>query len=413
VVLAALLVIGVAGIRSFDDPDPAPTARLSSQDVERIARRVERLRGLRFTKPIRPLFLDREQAVELLERAGRREYPVRERLIDEETAKLLGLLEPQDSVSDVLKRVDQEQVLGFYDDRSKRLAVIRDAGVGRPLLELTLAHELLHALEDQRFDLDMREGVRDDEAIAIASLAEGSATAVMTDYAAKHLRLGDVLSIADVPEDAGLPEWIERQLLFPYLAGEEFVSVLRGESGDWGAVDSVYRFRRPRTSEQVIHPRRFAAGEGARPVADPDLRPLLGPGWRRLRHTSVGEFDVQMLLHMNNAPRAAAGAAGWGGGRFELWRRDAGDSKCAAPCVRADLAWIRLRWDTEADRAEAEAALREAFERGLKAESLPGAEDTRAWSSRGGTIALRGAGRETTVVLVPDSALAARVLAAR
>jgi hypothetical protein len=85
------------------------------------------------------MFLDRDQAVELLERAGRREYPLRDQVIDEETAKLLGLLKPSDSVSDVLKRVDQEQVLGFYDDGSKRLAVIRDAGVSRPLLELTLA----------------------------------------------------------------------------------------------------------------------------------------------------------------------------------------------------------------------------------------------------------------------------------
>jgi hypothetical protein len=93
------------------------------------------------------------------------------------------------------------------------------------------------------------------------------------------------------------------------------VSVLRGDSGDWGAVDSMYRFRRPRTSEQVIHPRKFAAGEGALPVAVPDLGAVLGPGWRRLWRTSVGEFDVQMLLHMNRAPRAAAGAAGWGGGR--------------------------------------------------------------------------------------------------
>ena len=408
-VLAALLAIAVAGIRSFEDPPSAPTASLSSRDVDRVARRVERLRGLRFTKPIRPLFLDRDQAVELLERAGRREYPLREQLIDEETAKLLGLLEPSDSMSNVLKRVDQEQVLGFYDDQSKRLVVIRDTGVSRPLLEVTLAHELLHALEDQRFGLDMREGVRDDEAIALASLAEGSATAVMADYAGKHLRLADVLSIADVPEDAGLPEWIERQLLFPYLAGEEFVSVLRGESGDWGAVDSVYRFRRPRTSEQVIHPRKFAAGEGALPVAAPDLGSVLGRGWRRLRRTSVGEFDVQMLLHMNHAPRAAAGAAGWGGGRFELWRRGGAASKCAAPCVNADLAWIRLRWDTDADRVEGEAALRQAFAKGLKAKVA----GRGAWSSRGGAIALRGRGRETTVVLAPEVALAARALAAR
>ena len=154
--------------------------------------------------------------------------------------------------------------------------------------------------------------------LAEASLAEGTATALMADYAAAHLGLADVLSIADTAQDAGLPEFIERQLLFPYLAGEEFVSVLRGESGEWDAVDSVYRFRRPRTTEQVIHPRKFAAGERAARVAVPDLR---REGWRRLQRSSLGEFDVQMLLALNDARRPAEAAAGWGGGRFELWRR--------------------------------------------------------------------------------------------
>lgn len=392
----------VAAVRSLDDPAPVPVARLTSKDVERIAHRVERLRGLRFTNPVRPLFLDRDEAVELLERAGRAEYPRRDQLIDEETAKLLGLLEPKDSLSQVLDRVDQEQVLGFYDDRAKRLVVIRDAGVSRPLLELTLAHELVHALEDQRFGLDMGEGVRDDEVLAEASLAEGTATALMTDYAAAHLGLADVLSIADVAQDAGLPEFIERQLLFPYLAGEELVSVLRGESRDWEAVDSVYRFRRPRTSEQVIHPRKFAAGEGAARVAVPDLRRA---GWRRLRRSSVGEFDVQMLLALNAAQRPAEAAAGWGGGRFELWRRPS--PGCRTPCVSADLAWLRLRWDTATDQAEAEIALGEAFEKGLRAR-LEGAG---TWASRGGAIALGRRGRETTIVFAPDKRLAAEALA--
>jgi hypothetical protein len=400
-----LLVVTVATVRSLDDPDPAPAARLTSKDVERIAHRVERLRGLRFEKPVRPLFLDRNEAVELLARAGRAEYPRRDQLIDEETAKLLGLLEPKDSLSQVLERIDQEQVLGFYDDRSKRLVVIRDPGVSRPLLELTLAHELVHALEDQRFGLDVGEGVRDDEVLAEASLAEGTATALMADYAAAHLGLADVLSIADTAQDAGLPEFIERQLLFPYLAGEEFVSVLRGESGDWDAVDSVYRFRRPRTSEQVIHPRKFAAGERGTRVTVPDLH---RDGWRRLQRSSAGEFDVQMLLALNDARRPAEAAAGWGGGRFELWRRDVA-GRCPAPCVRGDLAWLRLRWDTATDQAEAEIALGEAFEKGLGARI----EGAGMWASRGGAIALRRRGRETTIVFAPDKRLAAEALAAR
>jgi hypothetical protein len=363
--------------------------------VQRIADRVERLRDLRFTHPVQPLFLDRQAAVEVLERVGRREYPLRDQRIDEETAKLLGLLAPDASLTRVLERVDQEQVLGFYDDRARRLVVIRDAGAGRPLLELTLAHELVHALEDQRYGFDLPEGVRSDHVLAEAALAEGSATAVMADYAERHLRLADVLSVAEAAEDAAFPEYIERQLLFPYIAGEEFVSVLRGQTGGWAAVDSVYRFRRPRTTEQVIHPRRFAAGEDAARVPAPGLRSVLPKPWRRLRSTSVGEFDLQMLFKLNRAPRPAQAAAGWGGGRFELWRRPA--PGCAAPCTRADLAWIGLRWDSRAERAEGEAALRAAVAR---------------WRRRGGAVALTGSGVRTTVALAPDARTADAAVAA-
>jgi hypothetical protein len=405
-------VIAIAAVRSLDDPEPPPAARLSGADVERIANRVERLRELRFTKPVRPLFLDRSAAIEFMDRVGRRSYPLHEQRIDEEVAKLLGLLEREDSLSQVLGRIEQEQVLGFYEDRTRRLVVIRDAGDPRAVLELTLAHELVHALEDQRFDLDAGEGVRDDEVLAEAALAEGTATAVMAEYAERHLGLADLLSITDVAEEAEFPEWVERQLVFPYVAGEEFVSVLRGASGRWDPVDSVYRLRRPRTSEQVIHPRKFAAGEGGAPVGDPRLGRVLGPGWRRVDRSSVGEFDVQMILALNDAPRAAAAAKGWGGGRFELWRRDPG-GECAAPCVRADAAWIGLRWDSAAERREAEPALQRAVERGLKGRDAERAGAIRLWSSRGGTVALAGSGRRTTLVLAPDRALAARLLAGR
>ena len=403
-------MVATAAVRSFEDPAPSPAPRLEAQDVDRIAARVERLRDLRFTRPVKPLFLDRDDAVEVLARVGRREYPLREQRLDEEAAKLLGLLAPGASLSRVLERVDQEQVLGFYDDRSKRLVVIRDAGAGRALLELTLAHELVHALEDQRYDFDLPEGVRSDRVLAEAALAEGSATAVMADYAERHLRLGDLLSVAETAEGAAFPEYIERQLLFPYVAGQEFVSVLRGDTGSWAAVDSVYRLRRPRTTEQVIHPRRFAAGEDAARLPAPRLRSLLPEPWRRLRSTSVGEFDLQMLFKLNQAPRPARAAAGWGAGRFELWRRPA--PGCEAPCVRADLAWIGLRWDTPAERAEGETALRAALQRGLRARPAARAGRLELWRSRGGAIALAGSGVRTTVALAPDARTAGAAVVA-
>jgi hypothetical protein len=73
---------------------------------------------------------------------------------------------------------------------------------------------------------------------------------------------------------------------------------------------------------------------------------------------------------------------------------------------------MSLAWDTAADRTAAERSLAAAFRHGLGARRIGGRSGVRLWSSRGGVIAMSGAGRRTAIVLAPDSRTAARVLAA-
>ena len=390
------------------DPEPSPpAASFTAADVARVARRVEKLRGLRFERPVRPLFLGRDDAVALARRISRSEYSEAAQRVDEESLKLLGLLRPGTDLGAAVDSVEQDQVLGYYDDRSKRLVVIRDTGATRPLLEITLAHELVHALEDQRFGLDVPDGVPDDAALAESSLAEGTATALMVDYAIRYMDISDVLALASQSDSESLPPFLEKLLLFPYLEGEKFVNEFRGARKSWKPIDAIYRFRRPRSSEQILHPRDYALGEQAERVPAPPLARTLGPGWRRVRATALGEYDLRLLFDLVGGTRPAAAAQGWGGGRFELWRRGAPGDECEAPCVARDLGFIRVRWDTPADRAEAERQLVRVFEHGLHGTRLGG----RVWSSRGGVILMAGRGRETTVVFAPDARTGARVLA--
>ena len=97
--------------------------------------------------------------------------------------KLLGLLEPRVDLRDVSATVFGQGVAGYYDPRTKRLRIVRGAQTTNPFLEeITLAHELTHALEDQRFGLDLEDSSgSDDAALARLALVEGSATAVMFD----------------------------------------------------------------------------------------------------------------------------------------------------------------------------------------------------------------------------------------
>ncbi len=416
-------MIAVALVLDRQGPDHEPhgtaqaarraPASLTAAEVARIAHRVERIRRLRFERPVKPLFVGRSEAIRLQQAETAREYPAGGRAADEESLKLLGLMRPQDSLDKAVAAIEREQVLGFYDQRTKRLVVVRDRRASRPLLEITLAHELVHALEDQRFGLRVSGGPNDDSALALSTLAEGTATVVMAEYAVRYFGIDDALALFDASSDSEtkLPKYLEDTLLFPYEQGIEFVQQFRGGSGSWKALDNVIRFRRPVTAEQVIHIQKYATGE--RPVAlrVPDLGLVLGGGWQHLGSSSVGEVDLRELFAIvGRAPNDAA-AAGWGGGRFELWRRGAAGD-CASPCIARDAGALLLSWDTHSDRRAAERALGAAFPKGLRARKLGAREGVRLWSSRGGVIAMSGAGTNTEVVFAPDARTAARVLAA-
>lgn len=416
---ALLLLVSVASgcggwgrFERDDRPERATAAKKIS--VGPIIRRVERLRGLRFRRPLKITLATPSEAASLIRSASERDYARRDRLIDEEELKLLGLLAPSVNLGRVLRTITEDEILGFYDPRSKRLVVIRAKTDSRALQEITLAHELTHALEDQRFGIRRTEGFNDDRAAATEALFEGTATALMTDYADRFLDLGDLASILDdiAGTDVELPRFVERQLLFPYEQGESFVSTFR-ERGNWQAVDQVLRLRHPGSTEQIIHPEKYAIDERPAKVEVADLGRQLGRGWRRIDTTSVGEFDLDSLFVLVGKTKGGKAAAGWDGGRFELWRRKAaGDRPCKAPCVAADVALLRIAWDRPRDRGEGEQAFKRVFERGLRGRRLGGAR-VRAWSSRGGTIGMTGHGLRTNVVFTPNRSLGERLLSGR
>jgi hypothetical protein len=276
---------------------------------------------------------------------------------------------------------------------------------------MVLSHELTHALEDQRFGLRAG-GTNDDSALARSALAEGTATVVMAEYAVRYFGIDDALALFGSAQggDTKLPRYVEDTLIFPYEQGLEFVQAFRGERGSWKALDNVIRLRRPVTAEQVIHPDKYATDERAVSIRLPVLGPVLGSEWRRVGSSSVGEADLRELFKIVGRKPDPDAAAGWGGGRFELWSRRAAGN-CAAPCVARDVGAMLLSWDTLRDRRVAERALAAAFRKGLQARALGGGAGVQLWSSRGGVIAINGVGLRTAIAFAPDARTAARVLA--
>src|SRR5215213_8915701 len=300
-VLAALL-LGVWWLTDGGAEEPA-RARASAPapaPVAQIARRVEALRDLRFDSIPRPVEVTAAQArregLEDLDRS----YPEARRRADEQVLKLLGLIDPSVDLRKVSASVFSEGAAAYYDPRTKRMRTVRGAATGtRVLTEMVLAHELTHALEDQRFGLGLADqGGSDDAALARLALVEGSASELMYAYARRHFTpeetLGGVLGSAFADTES-LPGFLEAQLVFPYTGGQAFVAALRERAGGrWTLVDLADRTRPPVSTEQVLHPGKWVAFEPPVRVRT-GAAEVLGAGWTRAGHGTLGEFATREL----------------------------------------------------------------------------------------------------------------------
>ncbi len=419
-VLACLLAALVAGglLLGGSGGSASPTGeaeRISAARIRLVERRVETLRGLRFRRPV---------PVKVISAAAARRYglaeeeraaqPERERAAVE-VEKLLGLLAPGVDVDEVTSAIYGEQVAGFYDTRRERLMLVRGAGVD----EVTLAHELTHALEDQHFDLDhvgkrRQERLSDDAAGAYTALVEGTATEVMVRYMLRYPdaapSLGDALgSLAASTSGTPLPPYVMRSLLFPYLRGQEYVAALRHGGESWALVNNALRYRTPISTAEVIEPDRWLRVQRPRAVARP-LAPLgvLGRGWRRASGSTFGQFETTQLLYASSGQAGAARvAAGWEGGRYELWRRGVWDAdegaSCREPCRVRDA--LVLAW--RMDRQRAAGQLAEALAAWLRGRLHASPDGHGGWRLPDGTAAVAGArGLDVRVALAPTTALA-------
>jgi hypothetical protein len=404
VVLGALL-LGLWVLTEGGEEEAAPAAAPRTAPVDVIAARVEALRGLEFDRVPEPVAVTPEQAV----REGLEDfdetYPPKERRADEELLKLLGLVEPDVDLRDISATTFSQGVAGYYDPRTERLRTVTGAATGtRVMAEMVLAHELTHALEDQRFDLNLEDfSGSDDAQLARLALIEGSASALMYRYVESHFTaeelIGGVLGSAFAPT-GDLPAFLQAQLIFPYTRGEEFVTeLLERARGRWDLVDLAARTRPPASTEQVMHPERYLEADAPERVRF-DLRGVLGEGYERVDAGTLGEMQTREVLIEAGGGGSSDAAAGWGGDRYELWQpRDLED--CEAPCRRADVLVMRWVWDTPADADEFEQKLRQWVRDGLG----PRAD--------GSGVTVARAGGAVTLALAPDAQTARRAAAAR
>ncbi len=309
--------------------DPAMSSKESKQ-VARTLERVVQIRGLDATKAVPGVKLDRDQLVARVKEKALREYPPEQLRREGQLLQILGFAPTTFDYLGEMMKLLEAQLEGFYEPKNGTMYLAADLHGDQA--KATLAHELVHALQDQHWDLKTRSQYRPgkgDESMALACLAEGDATSAMLDYI-----LAPAKSALDMPDDmlrelmksgmnmgdvATVPHILKTTLIAPYSEGLAFVQQLRRKGG-WAAVDKAWG-KTPTTTEQILHVDKWEAGEGPMNVAVPSAQ-ALGDDWKKDDEDSFGELGFALAFaEWMDADDARVAAAGWGGDRSAVYTK--------------------------------------------------------------------------------------------
>lgn len=339
---------GSGAASAAGDPVPPTDGRNRGTTVSELEAFVAKARGLPFKQPVKVTLLsDRDfrarLAAEMAEE--RTEEDIADTKVLGRVLVALGLL---DKGVDVLKAIEalySASVLGYYDPEADELFV-RGMDLDKVSVRSTLVHELTHALQDQHFELH-RPGLDkldDESATGFQGLVEGDAVRVenlyLTTLTLEEQKRGEREQFEQAGGGGSAPPEILVQLVvFPYQVGPSFVAAVFAAGGQ-RRLDEAF-VAPPLTTEHLLHPERFLAGELGAPVTAP---PGDGP---EVDAGVMGELVLRLLLASELPPsRAAIASTGWGGDRYVAW-----DSR-GRTCVRTAVVA-----DTENDRRELRSAL--------------------------------------------------------
>lgn len=390
-VAALCVATAVAGCNR--NRDSATSGGPYADKVADAVPRIEKATGLKFKSPPRVETRSPAEVRQFLERMFAESQGAQDLAAKSAVYKRLGLLPDTLDVRKLYVDLLTEQIVGFYDPKTKVLYVVN--GAPREAVGVVVAHELIHALQDQYFNLDSLQSVQgdDDRVAAGQAVMEGQATyeqinAMLGNDAASRIpggwdRVRQMIreQQSSMPVFASAPMVIQEGLIFPYLSGAEFTRRFKEHHPGQVPYGDM-----PQSTEQILH-------EGAYfgPQRDAPLRVVLPPlagGARATYENDLGEFETRLLLfqHLRDQNGAIRGAAGWGGDRYALVSTPRGEG----------LVWVTV-WDTPVDAAEFNDMLGQVVERRYATRAAPAATAGATPGSGAATRSHTAAGRTVAV----------------
>lgn len=322
-----------------ESPEPAaasPAVDTSALDeqIRAIAATVEQMREMEFERLPEPTFMTEEEIADRVDDLLA-EYTDEEADLDKRLLVALGAMDPDDDLRELYREALSEQVAGLYDPETEELVVVAtpDEEPLGPLGEITLVHELGHALLDQVIGLpdageEVDEG-EEDRALAAQAVVEGDATLLMLVHAQRELSAEEQFELLEEQQDAAtelgaiedLPHFVRRQLMFPYEEGLAFVAEVQQREG-WERINAAFE-EPPASTLDVLDPDRFLAG-GTTIAESPEPSDPEG-GWEHATTRGLGAAHLMFLFEAPGddetqaleAPGQLAGL--WRGGTVHVW----------------------------------------------------------------------------------------------
>ncbi len=368
------------------------------------------MRGLPVMQNPPTFFISSEQMAENVRESIEEEYTQEEADIEAELFILLDFILPGTDLKEVFADLYAGSVVGYYDTDTGEMFVLNNGEDPNPAAKYTLAHELIHALQDQAFDLDAffpEDEENDDLARAKTALVEGDAVVGSTEYARAFLTRSEIRQISSSGGDSAdlsrVPPFLFKLLAFPYQQGAVFVTAIHSGTG-WDSVDAAYSDY-PLSTEHILHPEKYLVGEQPVTITLPDFTAALAPGWETIDEGVLGEFIIATYLENRLTDSRAANAAEfWGGDAYALIRNSDQD----------ESALVSLStWDSVEDAQDFFGACISYFQApGQESLDLTtSAEGLRRWDSESRSVHLAQDG-DNVLLIISESGPALEAIAA-
>jgi hypothetical protein len=358
---------------------------------------------------------------------------------DEIVLKKFGLLDRDFDLKPFLLALLTEQVEAYYDSKTKTVNMLDwvDIEEQKPVL----AHELTHALQDQRVDLekwndqtpddvstnsagDSDHLAKDELDTARDAVTEGQATAVMMDYILKPMGKSlvkdpevmdfikqQMATSEDSPVLARAPVLLSVSLLFPYREGLSFEQDVWMDQGQAAAFPGALD-RPPTSSWEIMNPREYEHKSTPPVPLMPNIHPLVDKLYKPYDIGQVGQLDLLVLSKIFGGESASADLTpAWNGGIY--W---AGQRLAATAAEKSTTNSLALFYLSSWKNPASAEAFTELYSKqlgrkysGLKpdlaaqkagVESLPGGESEQVFSTDEGPVIITTRGK---LVFVAES----------